>query len=35
MNIFARSIIAGFLATVVLSLLMVMKAAMGLMPSST
>ncbi len=32
MNIYARSIIAGFAATVVLSAIMVMKGAMGLMP---
>jgi len=32
MNIYARSIIAGFAATVVLSALMLMKASMGLMP---
>ncbi|MGE0499625.1 MAG: DUF6789 family protein [Rhizobiaceae bacterium] len=32
MNIYVRSMIAGFSATVVLSLLMMMKAAMGLMP---
>ena len=32
MNIYVRSMIAGFAATVVLSLLMIMKASMGLMP---
>ncbi|HZD25976.1 MAG TPA: DUF6789 family protein [Alphaproteobacteria bacterium] len=32
MNIYLRSIIAGFVATVVLSLLMIMKSAMGMMP---
>lgn len=32
MNIYTRAFIAGFTATVVLSALMVMKAAMGLMP---
>ena len=32
MNPYARSIIAGFAATVVLSALMLMKGAMGLMP---
>ena len=32
MNTYVRSVIAGFAATVVLSLLMMMKAAMGLMP---
>lgn len=32
MNIYIRSMIAGFAATVVLSLLMMMKAAMSLMP---
>ncbi|MBA8907582.1 DUF6789 family protein [Aminobacter ciceronei] len=32
MNIYVRSMIAGFAATVVLSLLMIMKTAMGIMP---
>lgn len=32
MNIYVRSMIAGFAATVVLSLLMIMKASTGLMP---
>lgn len=32
MNIYVRSMIAGFAATVVLSLLMMMKSAMGMMP---
>lgn len=32
MNSYARSIIAGFVATVVLSALMLMKSSMGLMP---
>lgn len=32
MNIYVRSMIAGFAATVVLSLLMIMKTAMGVMP---
>lgn len=32
MNIYARAIIAGFVATVVLSALMLIKGAMGLMP---
>lgn len=32
MNIYFRSMIAGFAATVVLSLIMMMKAIMGLMP---
>lgn len=32
MNIYIRSMIAGFAATVVLSLLMLVKSAMGLMP---
>ena len=32
MNIYLRGMISGFVATVVLSLLMVMKAKMGLMP---
>ncbi len=33
MNIHVRSMIAGFIATVVLSLLMLLKGAMGLMPA--
>ena len=33
MNRYLRSIIAGFIATVVLSALMLMKSAMGLMPA--
>lgn len=32
MNIYLRSIISGFVATVVLSILMIIKASMGLMP---
>ncbi len=32
MNVYARSIIAGFAATVVLSALMLLKGSMGLMP---
>ncbi|WP_244483515.1 hypothetical protein [Mesorhizobium sp. 1M-11] len=32
MNIYVRSMIAGFAATIVLSVLMIMKAAMGVMP---
>lgn len=32
MNIYVRSMISGFAATVVLSILMIMKAKMGLMP---
>lgn len=32
MNTYVRSMIAGFAATVILSLLMIMKGAMGLMP---
>ncbi len=32
MNIYLRSMIAGFAATVVLSLLMILKTAMGMMP---
>lgn len=32
MNIYSRSMIAGFVATVVLSVLMLMKGMMGLMP---
>lgn len=32
MNIYVRAMIAGFTATIVLSLLMIMKTAMGIMP---